>query len=147
MEQKYKNRKYAITVTIPADPGPPPVLLAGGSQNGSVNIVNVPFIVKRVTHNIVGFNQVGLAYPANVLQDGQYLLEWRSDQYNYQSEPIMAGSGYGTEADHFPLETPEELPPKTTITAIVTNAIARNDSLKVQIVFHGLEPIGDAKPS
>ena len=51
------------------------------------------------------------------------------------------GDIYGTDADHFKLDTPEELPPKTTITVRVTNNIARLDSLKVQLIFHGLEPI------
>lgn len=140
-DQKYKNRKYAVTVTIPSDPGPPVVLPAGAMQSGSVNIVNVPFVVKRITHGIIGSNQLDLTFPNNAIQDGQYLIEWRSDQHNYESEPILAGAGYGTDADHFKLDTPEELAPKTTLTVRITNNIARLDSLKVQLIFHGLEPI------
>jgi len=144
MEQKYKNRKYAITVQFLLDAlGVVPV---GAPGNGSVNIVNLPFILKKITHAIVGENHLDAAFPNSAIQDGQYMIEWRTDQHNYESEPLHS-SAYGTEFDHFDLETPEELPPKTTITVHLTNNVQRLDSTQVQLVFHGLEPIEDVKPS
>ena len=147
-KQKYKNRFYEIKVLLPGDP----VTLdlpVGVSQQGSVNIVNVPFILKRITHRIIGSNQL-VAFPNNLLQDGQYDIEWRTDQHNYQTAPINAVLMCGSAEHWIPLETPEELAPKTTITAIVSNTILRPldpGSLLVQLVWHGLEPIGWVAPN
>jgi hypothetical protein len=139
MEQKYKNRKYAITVELPADQtGACPVGQAG---SGSVNIVNVPFIVKKITHGIIGDSNVDDPIVPSVYQDGQYTIQWRTDQHNYESEPLLANPGYGTDFDHFDLSCPEELAPKTTITVNLTNTIDRTDATTVQLIFHGLEPI------
>jgi hypothetical protein len=146
MDQKYKNRKYEVTIDWPTDPTG--VVPAGQENGGSVNIVNVPFILTRISHGIMGENHLdaAAAFPDTILQDGQYLLEWRTDQHNYQSAPILANA-YGTDCHRFELETPEELAPKTTITVKATTILQRLDRTRLQIVFHGLEPIGEAKPS
>lgn len=144
-KQKYKERKYEVTVTIPIDAMG--VVPAGASQPGSVNIVNVPFIAKMITHEIVGVNGLAATFPHNMIQDGQYLIEWRTDQHNYQTAPIMAGAGFGTVYDHIPLSTPQELSAKTTVTVKITNNVQRDSALQVQLVFHGLEPIGPAESS
>lgn len=140
-KQKYKNRFYEITVTLPVTAIPD--IPVGTSRPGSVNIVNVPFILTRITHGIIGFNQF-TAGINGLLQDGKYTLEIRTDQYNYQTAPLNAVLMCGREDDWLELPTPEELAPKTTVTIIVTNEILREegDVLNVQIVLHGLEPIG-----
>jgi hypothetical protein len=140
MAQKNKNRKYAITVSLPVDQtGVCPV---GSRNTGSVTIVNLPFLLTKITHGIMGNNHLGAGASLTpiVYQDGQYTLQWRTDQHNYESEPILAGPGYGMAEDHFKLATPEELPPKTTITIEVVNQIQRTAATTIQFVFHGLEP-------
>lgn len=144
-EQKYKERKYEITVTLPVDGAG--VVPVGAALPNSVNVVNVPFITKYMTHSIIGENGLAATFPDNMEQDGGYLIEWRTDQHNYQTAPIAAIAGYGSEYHYIPLSTPQEFAPKTTITAIITNAVQRASALTVQLVFHGLEPIGDAGPS
>ena len=142
-KQKYKNRFYEITVTLPVTAVPD--IPAGTSQLGSVNIVNFPFILTSITHGIIGENQATANYPANIQQDGQYNLEIRTDQRNYQTAPLNAILMCGSYTDWLELPTPEELAPKTTVTIIVTNTILRaeGDVLNIQIVLHGLEPIGE----
>lgn len=141
-KQKYKNRFYEINVTLPVTAIPD--IPVGTSQPGSVNIVNVPFIMTRITHGIVGHNQMADAFPANVVQDGQYTIEIRTDQRNYQTAPVGAPLMLGSGDDWIDLPTPEELAPKTTVTVIITNTIlrAQGEVLNIQIVLHGLEPIG-----
>lgn len=140
MEQKYKNRKYAVSINLPVDENA--VVPVGERQGNSVTVVNLPFILKRITHGIIGNNHLDPTTDLvpSIFQDGQYTIEWRTDQHNYESEPILACSGYGSDNDHFPLETPEELAPKTTITVFITNQVQRSDATTVQVIFHGLEP-------
>lgn len=141
-KQKYKNRFYEISVQLPVTAIPD--IPVGTQESGSVNIVNFPFILTRITHGIIGHGQI-IAGAAGLIQDGQYDLEVRTDQRNYQTAPIssflMAGSG----DDWLDLPTPEELAPKTTVTIKVINTYLRavGGVLNVQIVLHGLEPIGD----
>ena len=145
--QKYKNRFYEITVLLPVSAVPD--IPVGTSQPGSVNIVNVPFIVTRISHGIIGENQLSPNFPQNVLQDSQYTLELRTDQHNYQTAPINAALMCGDMYDWRDLPTPEELSPKTTVTVNVVNTILRAEGgpLRVQIVLHGLEPIGEGGES
>ena len=143
-KQKYKDRFYEITVLLPIDGAAQ--IVAGVSQRGSVNIVNKPFIMTRITHGIIGHGQI-IAGAAGLIQDGQYDLEMRTDQYNYQTAPLSAVLMCGSGADWLDLPTPEELAPKTTISIIVTNTYLRaiGEPVRIQIVFHGLEPIGSVE--
>lgn len=140
-KQKYKNRFYEITVLLPID-GVAQIAV-GVSQPGSVSIINKPFIMTRITHSVIGLNQFA-AGAAGLQQLGQYLLEIRTDQYNYQTAAINAVLMCGSYNDWLTLPTPEELKPKTTVSIIVTNTLLRTEGepLRVQIVLHGLEPIG-----
>jgi hypothetical protein len=139
MDQKYKNRKYAVSINLPVDENA--VVPVGERQSNSVTVVNLPFILKRISHGVLGGNHIGVAdLVPTVFQDGQYTIEWRTDTHNYESEPLLACAWYGSDNDHFPLETPEELAPKTTITVYITNQIQRTAATTVQVIFHGLEP-------
>lgn len=141
--KRYKERLYSVTITIPADPGP--TLPAGRSQEGAFNVVNLPFVATRITSGIVGPSNNLDPNDASPARDGQYLLEFRSDQHNYQSEPILATALHGLAVGgYLDLAAPIELAPKTALTVRITNATPRSDSIKVQVVFHGVEPlIGD----
>ena len=142
-QQKYKNRFYEIGVTLPVTAIPD--IPVGTRQVGSVNIVNVPFILTRITHGIIGENQLSANFPQNIAQDGQYTLEIRTDQRNYQTAPINSVLMAGSPEFWLELPTPEELLPKTTVSIIFTNTILRAVAgcvpLNIQAVLHGLEPI------
>jgi hypothetical protein len=146
-KQKYKNRFYEITTLLPVSAVPD--IPVGAVQTGSVNIVNKPFIITRITSGIIGFNQMSPNFPQNVQQDYQYNLELRTDQYNYQTAPINAALMHGSGYNLIKLATPEELSPKTTVTIKITNTILRAEGgpLRIQTVLHGLEPIGEGGES
>jgi len=140
--KRYKERLYSATITIPADPGP--TLPAGRSNQGSFNVVNLPFTATRITSGIVGPSNNADPTDGSPARDGQYLIEFRSDQHNYQSEPILAQALHGVSVGgYLDLAAPIDLEPKTAVTIRVINATLRTDSIKVQVVFHGVEPIID----
>jgi len=139
MPLAYKPRWYGATITIPADPGP--LCPAGKGSEASFNIVNVPFIVRRISHAIVGTNGLGATPIDNAVQDGNYTIRWRTDQRVYDNEPIAANAGYGSESDLVDSPSPVELAPQTSVVIQVTNGIDRAAGLKVQVVFAGVEPI------
>ncbi len=143
-KQKYKNRFYEITVLLPIDGAAQ--IPVGASIRGSFNIINKPFIMTRITHAVIGLNQFA-GGAAGLQQLGQYLIELRTDQYNYQTAPINAVLMNGSYTDWIKLPTPEELAPKTTVSVIITNTLLRTEGepLVVQVVFHGLEPIGEVE--
>lgn len=138
--RKYKPRFYAVVVTIPADPGP--TLPPGKADGGSFTVVNVPFVATRMTSAIVGDNQLAAFVPVTaIIQDGQYAIEFRTDQHNFQSEPIMAAAFHGNPGGFIDFPCPVELAPKVAVSIRVMNLITRQDALRVQVVFHGIEPL------
>jgi len=137
---KYKPRYYQATITLPAT-GVPLTLPPGESNQDSFNIVNVPFILKRISHQIIGGNGLGANPTINPVQDGNYLITWRTDQHNYDSGPIGALAGYGSLGDQPDTPSPVELSPKTTVTVKAINGITRDASIKILVVFAGVEPI------
>jgi hypothetical protein len=137
---KYKPRYYQATITLTAQ-GAPLTLPPGESNQDSVTIVNVPFVLRRISHQIIGGNGLGANPTQNPTQDGNYLITWRTDQHNYDSEPIGAIAGYGSLGDQPDTPSPVELAPKTTITVKAVNGITRDSSIKILVVFAGVEPI------
>jgi hypothetical protein len=139
MQLPNQNRKYGISVTLEEDAtGVVPV---GAPGVGSVTITNLPFCLRRITHGIIGDNHLDpiTQLVSSVFQDGQYTVTWRTDQRNYQNEPLLCCAAYGSDNDHFLLETPEEIPAKTTIHIEVVNQIERSAETVVQFIFHGAE--------
>ena len=134
---------------LPADAGG--VLPAGRSETVQVTIQNFPFLVKRVCHGIEGANgviQPGIVNPADVIQDGQYTIRFRTDERNYMNEPLLSVAAFGGGQFSQPLDLPApiELDPKTTIAVDVATTIERQQGINVNVIFEGVEPY-EAKPA
>lgn len=76
---------YAVTIPVPTT--------ANGSEVGSVTINNQPFIWMDLGHQIVG----NTADPetSGLYQDGQYSIEMKDEQSNYQALPVPASGAFG----------------------------------------------------
>lgn len=142
--RKYKARFYAVTVTLRKDASLG-YLPAGRAEEGAFNVVNLPFTCTRITSSIVGPANVDQDSPVtSQTHDGQYLLELRGSQHNYQNEPMNAQSFHGTaNGGYHLLPAPIPLAMKETMTIRITNTIRREDDTKIQVVFHGVEPVVD----
>ena len=147
-EQKYQPRYYGVLVTIPADPKTG-LLPAGRSNENSFNVTDVPFIIKRISTQMVGINGLvdSSIQPPPVMSqwfdtqdDGQYSLEWRTARHNYQNQPISVKAGYGSPEDHPDIPSPDRLRPQDTVVCKITNHVQRYSALVVQVVFAGSEP-------
>lgn len=64
-----------------------------GRGEGSIQINNQPFLLYRITHMIVGASWDWLT--TGLEQDGQYTIEFRDENSNYQNIPMNAPLLYG----------------------------------------------------
>lgn len=138
---KNRNKWYSATITIPVDATA--VVAVGAVNQGAFTIVDLPFVLTKITSKIVGENGVdGATFPDTILQDGQYTIIFRTETHNYMNEPMMAdalaGVNWGDKESNVP--TPEEWVPKTSITVEIANQLQRTSALTVQVQFHGVEP-------
>jgi hypothetical protein len=138
-----------VTIPLPADPGG--VLPAGRSETAQITIQNFPFLMKRIGHAILGPNgvvQPGILALADVSQDGQYTIRFRTDERNYMNEPLSAlgAFGGGQFSQIVDLPAPIELDPKVTIAVDVATTIERQQGINIQVIFEGVEPYEAAPP-
>jgi len=87
---------YTVTIPVPT--------AAGGSEDGSVTINNQPFVWTDLGHQIIG----NTADPetSGLYQDGQYSIEFKDEQSNYQSLPFPAGAALGGEGSGYKIALP-----------------------------------------
>jgi hypothetical protein len=108
---------YAVEIPVPLE--------AGGSEIGSVTIQNQPFIWMFLAHQIMG----NTADPetSGLYQDGQYDIEFKDEQSNYQAVPIPAGAAFGGPSGGYQLDLPVPIgyPGAKTITFRITNRYTR----------------------
>jgi hypothetical protein len=130
-----KTDRNPLVSRFDADPGPwrpmyysveiPVPLEAGGSEIGSVTIQNQPFIWMFLAHQIMG----NTADPetSGLYQDGQYDIELKDEQSNYQAVPIPAGAAFGGPSGGYQLDLPVPIgyPGAKTITFRVINRYTR----------------------
>lgn len=149
--RKYKQRWYSAVLTFRKPEGQN-VVPVGASAEASFNIVNLPFTATKITSTIVGpshlYELPDPPLPDDRLPlqafDGQYTLEIRSDQHNYQSEPMIASAMHGLAAGGFlPLAAPMPFAPKTAVTLRAVNKVPRVEDTSIQVVFSGVEPVVD----
>jgi len=135
--KRYKARFYAVTLTLSAAKA----LLIGESTEGSFNVVNLPFTATRITSAVVGPTNNALEAFTGAF-DGSYSLEFRTDQHNYQGEPLLAAALHGLPSGGYhALPAPIEMAPKTTCSLRLVNQAVRTAETKFQVIFHGVEPI------
>ncbi len=69
-------------------------LSVGAIGQGTIKLNNQPFILTRITHEIVGLYHEDMW--SNWLEnDGQYTVEWKDENSNYQNQPIFADIMWG----------------------------------------------------
>jgi len=137
----WRPMTYPVTIDVP--------VAAGGSESGSVTINNQPFIFTDLGHQIMG--NTGDPETSGLYQDGQYDIEWRDEQSNYQSAPVPASAAFGGGAYGYnvPLSLPIAYPGTKTLTFRIVNAYTRiltpqpaEAVFKVKIVVIGIADWG-----
>lgn len=108
---------YPVTIDVPLE--------AGGSEEGSVTLLNQPFIWTFLGHQIIG--NTGDPETSGLYQDGQYDIDIKDEQSNYQSAPVAASSAFGGGAFGFMITLPLPIPyPGTkTLTFRISNHYTR----------------------
>ena len=108
---------YPLCIDVPLE--------AGGSEEGSVTINNQPFIWMYLGHQIIG--NTGDPETSGLYQDGQYMIEMKDEQSNYQSTMFAASAAMGGPAVGYQINLPLPIPyPGTkTLTFRITNNYLR----------------------
>jgi len=132
---------YPVNIEVP--------LAAGGSEEGSVTINNQPFIWMYLGHQIIG--NTADAETTGLWQDGQYMIEMKDEQSNYQSSMFAASAAIGGPGVGYQINLPLPIPyPGTkTLTFRITNNYLRvlnpepdNLVFTVQLVVAGVADWG-----
>lgn len=134
-------------------------LKVGAINQGSVNLNNQPYILTRITHQIIGDYYVEtdpmVMYPMWLFNDGQYSIEWKDEQSNYTNTMIPADlmfgtvRGYGGQRD---LPFPIPFAGNKTITFRVMNLRTRTPTIpllkyfRVSVCLCGVADWGDTYP-
>ncbi len=124
---------------------------AGALGTVALTINNQPYLMTRLTHSIIGPIQ---ADGSGYLNDGQYDIEIKDEQSNYQNQQIpadlMFGSMGSTVGNGFNMEFPYPLPfaGNKTILFRVTNRVTRvfapvATTFVVGLCLHGIADWGD----
>jgi hypothetical protein len=138
----WRNYKYEGTVNVP--------VTANGAAETTIKILNQPFIMEKITHSIIGATWD--PFGTGLAQDGQYFIEWKEEQSEYQSGPLLARSAYGMEPHWIPLSAPLVFSGNRVLTFRVTNTYTRIltpevDTFPVQLIVHGISNWGtDRRP-
>lgn len=131
---KYRPKWYPLLIECGAE--------IDDRQEASVNISNDPFMLDKITHQIIGVQ--GNTVLGTIGQDGQYLFSWKDDQNTYMSEPGMADCLFGSVRSGFFIPLPVRViyQSSKTLTGTLQNLIDRTDiapKFKVMFHFHGFE--------
>jgi len=134
---------YGVEIDVP--------VLLNGRGSGSISLNNQPYILTRITHQIIG--PTATASSSGLFQDGQYSIEMKDEQSNYQNIPIMAQTFMGSVVSGFSYELPYPIPyaGSKTLTFNVFNRVVRTldpeaDYFSVAITVHGIADWGELGP-
>jgi hypothetical protein len=140
----WRDMYYPVTIPVPT--------AANGSEVGSITINNQPFIWMALGHQIIG--NTGDPETSGLYQDGQYSIEMKDEQSNYQSLPVPASATFGGADFGFqiPFPMPIGYPGAKTITFRVINHYTRiltpapaEDVFNVRLVMIGVANWGTLK--
>lgn len=133
---------YGLTINVP--------VAAGGSENASITLNNQPYIWQYLSHMILG--QTYDWETSGLYQDGQYMIEFKDEQSNYQNVPVAASAAFGQGPCGYMLEFPFPIPfaGNKTITFRITNNYTRvitptppSAVFPVHLVLAGVADWGD----
>ena len=140
---RYRPLVYGVPISVGVNDG--------DVGRGSITINNQPWIMTRITHQIQG----ATADPATsgLYQDGQYTIEYRDEQSNYQNGPIPAEMMFGSVRSGYAMDLPYPIPfaGNKTISFNVTNLVTRTlvpgaTQFVVWIAIHGVADWGKLRP-
>lgn len=134
---RWRPYKYGTLIDVP--------VTVNGSAENTIQILNQPFIMDRISAEIVG--PVWDPDASGLANDGQYFVEWHEEQSVYQSAPLLAAAAYGTEEFPLYLSAPIAFAGNKSLTFRVTNAYTRvltpvAETFQVQIILHGISDWG-----
>lgn len=127
--------KFSVDVTLEKE--------IGSVGKGQVQINDRPFVLKKITHQIIAHTPNQNVYQQ---QDGLYRIDWSEyEQVRFWKGSIpMADAAYGSIRDgHWiPLDAPVTLPGGQTLHVQILNEANRDEKIQVQIIFHGIQRLG-----
>jgi hypothetical protein len=139
---RWRPYKYGVEIAVP--------VIAGGQESGAIQILNQPFVMDRISPSVVG--DISDPVATGLADDGQYYIEWKDEQSEYQNQPLLAKTAFGTDQFPIPLSLPIAFAGNRTLTFRVTNAYTRvlNPSattFRVFITIHGVADWGPDRQS
>jgi len=133
----YQSMYYGFNVEVGAD--------AGDENSGQVAINDRPFLIQRITHRIIA---AGVPFFL-ILQDNLYGIDWslyEQKRFWKGAYPNAAGAfGNAMTGIFLDLSSPVAVIGNETIHAGVQNQVDRGAPITVQIQFHGIEQVRDAR--
>ena len=137
---RWRPMYYGVEIGVP-------VALDGMAQ-GSITLNNQPFVLTKITHAIVGCTAV--PDTTGLYQDGQYTIEFRDEQSNYQNMPIQADALLGSVRVGQFQDLPYPIPfaGNRTLTFRIVNRCLRvldpvSETFQVAVVLHGVADWGE----
>lgn len=140
---RYRPLYYGVKIAVG--------IAAGAVGRGSITINNQPYIMTRITTKIVG----NTANPSvsGLYQDGQYDIEWKDEQSNYQNGPIPADLLFGSVASGYIIELafPIAFAGNKTLSFTLTNQVNRAvvpqvETFEIAVALHGVADWGTLGP-
>jgi hypothetical protein len=131
----------------------------GNVGQGPINLNNQPFIMTRITHEIIGAYfeeaEVGNDWSNWIFDNGQYAVEWKDEVSMYVNNPIMADLMWGRTKFGYTLDLPFPIPygGNKTLTFRVLNRTTRTPTIpdlkyfRVGICVAGVADWGDENPN
>jgi len=137
---RYRPQFYHVEIDVP--------VALGGVGRGTINILNEPYALTRITHKIVG--DIDDPSTSGLYQNAMYDIEWKDEQRTYTDGPISADLMFGWNETGYVLEMPFPIafPGNKVLSFAITNRLARTlvpeaDYYQVQIVCHGITDLGE----
>lgn len=131
---------YRVVINVP--------VMAGQSEAGSITINNQPYIWTRLSSQIIG--ATGDPEGSGLYQDGQYEIEFKDQQSNYQAQPVPSAAAFGGPGQGFVVDLPFPVPyaGANTLEFRITNLVTRTlipeaDTFPVKIVMCGVAEWGE----
>lgn len=139
---RYRPLYYGVEISVP--------VAQGGIGRGSITINNQPYIMTRITTKIIG--RTAQPEASGLYQDGQYDIEFKDEQTNYQNGPIPADLMFGSLATGYIIELVYPIPfaGNKTLTFNITNRVPRvldpvQDDFPVFVTIHGVADWGELR--
>ena len=139
---RWRPLMYPVFIDVP--------IIEGNIGRGAITINAQPFVLIRLTHTIVGATADPEA--SGLYNDGQYTIGFQDEISNYQKQPVMAETAFGSVRSGFfaNLAIPIPFAGNRTINFEVANQVQRvltpeSDYFRVSITMIGLADLGELK--